>query len=96
MLKDITKKTFEAIKGEAIDVSVGDKQFRAIVDSVNLYKNDSGQPRQPFSVELLAENNDHHEQQIFVLRHPDLGEVSVFMVPLGLSGDRMRYEIVFN
>jgi hypothetical protein len=34
-------------------------------------------------------------QQICRLRHPELGELELFVVPIGPDPDGMRYEIIF-
>lgn len=96
MLEDITYKLFESILGEAIDLKVGGSFFQAKVDRVSLLRENPGQTRQPFSVELLADNTEKHGQQVFELSHPSLGDVSLFAVPLGPEKEGMRYEIVFN
>lgn len=96
MLKNITHKVFESILGETIDLKVGECCFQAKVDSVNLLHENPGQKREPFSVELLADNTDNHGQQMYELSHPILGDVSLFVVPLGPEKEGMRYQIVFN
>jgi len=96
MLENITHKVFESILGETIDLKLGEICFQAKVHSVNLLQENPDQQRQPFSVELLAVNTDNHGQQIYELSHPALGEVSLFVVPLGSEKEGMRYQIVFN
>ena len=54
------------------------------------------QDRQPFSVVLQAHDANNHGQQMYQLSHPDLGIVSLFLVPLGSGEKGMRYEIMFN
>lgn len=96
MLENITHKVFESILGETIDLKAGESCFQAKVDSVNLMRENPGQTRQPFSIELLADNTDNFGQQIYELSHPALGDVSLFVVPLGPEEKGMRYQIVFN
>ncbi len=96
MLEEITHQSFESIVGETIDLKAGDDSFQAKVEAVSLLRTSSGQRRQPFSVELQAENAYNHGQQVYELSHPDLGVLSLFLVPLGPGKEGMRYEIVFN
>lgn len=35
-------------------------------------------------------------QATYVLTHPTLGELSLFMVPLGPQAGQMRYQVIFN
>jgi len=96
MLETITYKAFESILGETIQMKTGEYRFQAKVSSVKLLRETPGQTRQPFSVELVAANDQKMGQQIFEVSHPSLGDVSLFAVPLGPEKDGMRYEIVFN
>lgn len=53
--------------------------------------------RTPFKLlfhELGAER--FAPQQIFTLRHPELGELEIFLVPLGPDERGMRYEAVIT
>ncbi len=96
MLKQITHQSFESIIGETINLKAGDDSFQAKVESVNLLRNDAGQQREPFSVELLMDSSKNHGQQMYELSHPELGVLNLFLVPVGPGDGGMRYEIVFN
>ncbi len=96
MLEHITYNIFESILGETIDLKVGEICFQAKVDRVDLLRENPDQQRQPFSVELLADNTENYGQQIYEINHPALGDVSLFAVPLGPDKEGMRYQILFN
>ena len=96
MPKDITHQDFKSILGETIELAAGESCFRAKVDSVELLRENPGQQRPPFSVELLADIADNYAQQVYKISHPALGELSLFVVPLGPEKDGMLYQIVFN
>ena len=96
MQNDITHHVFESILGEVVDLRSEVIQFRAKVESINLLRQNPGQQRQPFSVELIADSIDDYRQQIYIMTHPELGEISLFAVPLGPEKDGMRYQVVFN
>jgi len=52
--------------------------------------------REPFSIEFHSRLADHAPQQIYALEHDKLGELELFLVPLGPDSDGHRYEAVFN
>lgn len=96
MPKDLTYQDFESILGETIDLEVNDSCFQAKVDRVSLLRENPGQQRQPFSVELLADIADNYPQQVYKLRHSDLGEQDLFLVPLGPEKGGILYQVIFN
>ena len=53
--------------------------------------------RKPFSI-LLQTNlkTTYYVQAIYSVEHPALGELSLFLVPLGIKGKGMQYEAVFS
>ena len=96
MLEEITHESFESLVGKTVDVASPEVSFRAAVEGVRLLRRNPGQKRQPFSVDLQAQDARNHGQQLYRISHPDLGELSLFMVPVGPGEKGMRYEIVFN
>jgi hypothetical protein len=53
--------------------------------------------RVPFSLLFhSAERDRYWPQQTFTLRHPELGEFALFMVPLGPDDRGMQYEAVIS
>jgi hypothetical protein len=53
--------------------------------------------RVPFSLVFHAPGGELLPQQIFTLRHAELGELAIFLVPLGPQDGRgMAYEAVFS
>ena len=52
--------------------------------------------RKPFSIVFRTEQKtEYYEQTICILQHPEKGEIHLFLVPIGLDGQGMRYEAVF-
>ena len=96
MLKEITHKSFESIVSETVELRAGELGFRADVESVDLLQTGSGPEQQSFSVVLQAHDLDNHGQQMYQLSHPGLGDLDLFMVPIGPGESGMRYEIIFN
>ncbi|GAB3181251.1 DUF6916 family protein [Telluribacter humicola] len=53
--------------------------------------------RMPFSIVIRTDQKkEYYNQGTFVVEHPQLGALPVFLVPLGLDGKGMRYEAVFS
>jgi len=96
MLEKITHKSFESIVSETVELRAGELNFRADVETVSILRKDSRQERQPFSVVLQAHDLDNHGQQMYQLSHPGLGELHLFLVPIGPGESGMRYEIIVN
>lgn len=58
-----------------------------------------GAPRQdPFTLVFAGSTEAYLPQGTYVLRHDDLGDVTIFLVPTGPDAEsgRMQYEAVFN
>lgn len=96
MLEGITHKSFESIIGETVDLQAGEVKFQAEVEAVSMLLQSPGQERQPFSVLLQAHNASNHGQNTYRLSHTGLGELDLFLVPIGMGKDGIRYEVVFN
>jgi hypothetical protein len=54
-----------------------------------------GRTRNQFSLVFTGPLAPAMEQSTVSLEHPDLGELHLFLVPLGPRGDAMRYEAAF-
>jgi hypothetical protein len=53
--------------------------------------------REPFSLYFLGPASSQHlAQHIYRLEHPEMGELDIFLVPLGPQEGRMWYEAIFN
>lgn len=51
---------------------------------------------QSFSLLFKGPNDVKLPQQICPMSHSDLGELSIFLVPVGHEEDGIRYEAIFN
>jgi hypothetical protein len=49
-----------------------------------------------FSLLFQSGTRDHVPQAIYTLRHPALGPLDVFLVPIGPDEVGMRYEAIFS
>jgi hypothetical protein len=52
--------------------------------------------REPFSLLFLNRAPVLFPQQIYAMRHPRLGELGIFLVPIAQNRDGFVYEAVFN
>lgn len=52
--------------------------------------------RAPFSLVFLGPAEPVMPQAIRRLEHPSLGELEIFLVPIGKNAEGVRYEAVFN
>jgi len=96
MLEQITFESFKPLVGQTVELQAGDIAFQAKVESVRVLSQSGGGQRQAFSVEIQSHTKENHGQQIYRLSHSDLGAFDLFMVPIGVGEQGIRYEIVFN
>jgi hypothetical protein len=54
-----------------------------------------GQQRRQFSLVFLAPTSDVWRQGTFTLTHDELGELELFLVPIGADAEGVRYEAAF-
>lgn len=52
--------------------------------------------RPPFSLIFLAKDSRVLMQRLYCMEHNGLGEVSIFLVPVGKDAEGVRYQAVFN
>lgn len=58
---------------------------------------EGGRPaRKPFSLLFLARSQTVLPQQIYRFQHQTLGELDIFIVPVGRTTDGISYEAVFS
>ncbi|MDX6658726.1 MAG: hypothetical protein QOH62_3519 [Solirubrobacteraceae bacterium] len=100
---ELASEIFEGHVGERFDLVPGDGEpFAATLSSCDLTP--VGNPadwvervgRVPFSLLFHAEPGPAAPQQIFELRHAQLGSFSLFLVPLGPDDQGLRYEAVIG
>jgi hypothetical protein len=54
-----------------------------------------GQQRRQFSLVFRAATAQVWQQGVYLLTHPELGELELFLVPIGSDADGVRYEAAF-
>ena len=102
--KPLTSAAFEPHVGERFElVTATGESFEVTLTSCA--ETSYGSPEQwleqidrvPFSLVFHAPGGELAPQQTFTVRHPQLGELEIFLVPLGPDRERgMTYEAVFS
>lgn len=100
MLQPVTPATYEPAVGQAFtaEIAMGTPDVELILDRlVELPSAPDAQRTRPFSLTFLGPAGQHFPQGTYRLHHVGLGELDVFLVPLGpLADGRHQYEAVFN
>lgn len=97
----LTANHFEPVKGQAFEARPAAAGERFTVVLVGIRRR-SGQPgfREPFSLEFLGPRASRQPpadgQGVYRLSHPQLGDVDVFLVPVGASDAGVAYEVSFG
>lgn len=99
-LDRLAKDDFDPHVGEDFELELGgDKTLSLeLVSShpLSTYTLD-GATRTPFSLIFRSPGERRHApQQIYTVRHAELGAMEIFLVPIGPDEDSMRYEAVFT
>ena len=65
--------------------------------SVQEFNNYSPIDRQPFALEFrTSQKNAYYPQGIYTIKHPEKGDLHIFLVPIGFDAEGMKYEAVFS
>lgn len=92
-LSQIKPGHFEDLVGASLPLA--DSEFAFTVQAVKRLASPS--PRaEPFTLSLLAPAGTRGGQGIYTLLHPQLGPLSVFLVPVAVLDGRTCFEAVFN
>ncbi|MBT9314090.1 DUF6916 family protein [Leptothoe spongobia] len=97
MLKTLTLSDFSPVVGSSFQVRTElDVSLQLeLLEAVELGAA-SGARSSSFSLLFKGANDIILSQRIYPMRHPDLGELSIFLVPVSREADGMRYEAIFN
>lgn len=81
---------------QTITLRCEEATFECQVSEINDLKQHEGQPHQPFSVIFKSTDTTAHPQAVYSFMHDELGEQSLFIVPIGQTESGIQYEAVFN
>jgi hypothetical protein len=100
MLEQLSHQDFIPHLNTIFTIHYGENEtFQAELAEVSTLGDEPKNAAQRWSFALVfqvAGNEQYLVQQIYPVSHPILGQMEVFIVPLGPDGDYMRYEIVFT
>ena len=99
MIKQLTSRDFTAHLNTNFNIHYGGEAPLPVVliEVKELGGVLPGSTQPPFSLVFESHGADQYLiQKIYLLEHPVLGAVEMFIVPLGPQGDRMIYEIIVS
>lgn len=100
MLSDLTAESFAENLGSTfkIDVEVQDTRGTLALElvEVNLYEKHPGPRPQPFALTFRSAARGALPQAIYKLHHERMGDLEIFLVPIGPDAVGICYEAVFN
>ena len=66
------------------------------VDLIGSAPAEDEERRHAFSIVLRCPTDSYMPQQIYQVKHEIMGELTLFLVPIGLDKEGMRFEAVFT
>lgn len=104
MLEDLTPDSFRPHVGTRFTVDLGPDGpglELELADVTPVPKSGLGTREEPFSLMFRGPDEPRLLQHVFVLRHESLGELEIFLVPVGPDpadpgSTTPRYEAIFN
>jgi uncharacterized protein DUF6916 len=94
MPDELTQATFAPHVGSPFRVHVGDSELELTLVEVSDVR---VSPRvEAFSLEFRGPAASPLPQAEYQFDHPVIGELALFIVPVGRDGDALEYEAVFN
>jgi hypothetical protein len=96
MLDRISKEDFEPLVGQKVKVYRDESGSDLEVKEVVATRSPSPRATEPFRIVLRSRDGWVATQGMFRIEHPVLGELELFVVPIGPDGEGLCYEIIFN
>jgi hypothetical protein len=94
---ELNADSFERHGGSEFAVRLAGKRLPSIrLAAIVRGEPQAGAPRaEPFTLEFVGPE-PALGQRIYELDHPELGPLEIFLVPIGVEEEGVRYEAVFN
>jgi hypothetical protein len=94
---DLTRDVFSDKVGQvwAID-EPGAPAIELTLTEVESFRNWAKLAREPFGLIFTTRGDFVLPQRTYTLRHAELGQMPIFIVPVGRQGDVTSYQAVFN
>jgi hypothetical protein len=98
MVENITIADFQPYLNQNLSIRFAPEVIQqAQLTRLSLWGSESAKFRQPFTLEFETELTQYYYLQgTFTLIHPAIGELLLFMVPIGPGKSGMRYEVVIS
>jgi hypothetical protein len=100
MLESLTSEAFAPYIGSIFTAHFGeDGSYPLLLDEaapVKLRGAKPSQSRSPFSLFFSGPGPQYLLQGTYRLGHPQMGDLEIFIVPVGELGDGYRYQAAFN
>ena len=98
MADELTPAFFTPLVGSEFTVDLGNESATIVLEAVTEHASVPGAPRTlPFSLRFLGTTGTHLPQRIYALQHSAVGQLQIFLVPIGPAADgRQQFEAVFN
>jgi hypothetical protein len=98
LLQELTGELFEQHVGETFSITGASAPIHFTLIGANIHStgNSAASGRKPFSIIFRGPLDPPLSQAIYPLAHPGLGELEIFLVPVGADESGMRYEAVFS
>ena len=98
MSANLTEEEFSKHVGSGFQIEAGDRVIELKLVEVQGYlpKENEQRGMERFSLLFEGPGDLLLAQQTLQLKHEQMGEVSLFLVPLGREENGVRYEAVFN
>lgn len=98
MLDALTQDSFSPHLGTVFEIRLEGRTVALELLEVKPYRveGDTRRSRQPFSVFFRGPRDVYLPQQTVPLHHAAMGQLDIFLVPVGLEADGYRYEAVFT
>jgi hypothetical protein len=94
MLDDLTKDAFLPLLDSVFRLAEDELELELRLVEVEA-RWGKGPKREPFSLHFLGPQEPVLPQKIYRLEHEQLGELEIFLVPVGRSEAGIRYEAAF-
>ena len=101
-LAELTLERFEPLVGDrfALTATVAETGEQVelaftLEEAVEVASSGAESARRPFALRFRVPAPSVLPQQVFPLRHEQLGTLEIFLVPLGQDADGVRYEAIF-
>ena len=97
-LDKISAKDFQPLLNQPINIKISPNvNLEATLIELTEMNGYSPLARKPFSFVLRTnQKNEYYNQGIFIVEHPQHGDIELFLTPQGFDGVGMKYEAIFS